>query len=174
MKAPRFKKLPMYYEGKEAREMAKGGEVKHEPYTPDERPTINFDSTELPELRSWKVGESYPILMHVKQMSVHTIEHGNKKGKIEATFKVEKVAYCPDEGEEEDDTDVEDGYKKGGTVSPEKAKQILHDGTIRGHKITNKQRKFFGAKSNAKANGGFTIHNAMTGLPIEEMPKNKK
>ncbi|MEI6186870.1 MAG: hypothetical protein WCP46_00010 [Alphaproteobacteria bacterium] len=41
----------------------------------------------------------------------------------------------------------------GGQISPEKAKQILHDGTIRGKRITNKQRKYFGAMSNM-ADGG--------------------
>lgn len=33
-------------------------------------------------------------------------------------------------------------------VSPEKARKILHDGEVRGHALTDKQRRFFGAKSN--------------------------
>lgn len=28
-----------------------------------------------------------------------------------------------------------------------KARKILHDGSVRGHKLTAKQRRFFGAKS---------------------------
>lgn len=47
-------------------------------------------------------------------------------------------------------------YKQGGSVSPSKAKEILHDGTIRGKKITEKQRKFFGAMSN-KAEDGASV-----------------
>ncbi len=44
---------------------------------------------------------------------------------------------------------------KGGDVSPAKALEILHDGTIRGHKITDKQRRYFGYMSNQnKASGG--------------------
>jgi hypothetical protein len=43
---------------------------------------------------------------------------------------------------------------KGGSISASKAREILHDGTIRGHKITEQQRKFFGAMSNKKADGG--------------------
>lgn len=40
--------------------------------------------------------------------------------------------------------------KKGGKVSPAKAKKILHDGSVKGHKLTAKQRRFFGAKSQGK------------------------
>lgn len=53
--------------------------------------------------------------------------------------------------------------KKGGDISPQKAKKILHDGTIRGKKITEKQRRFFGAKSNAE-NGLSIENNAYTPL----------
>lgn len=35
--------------------------------------------------------------------------------------------------------------KKGHSLSPGKAKKILRDGEIRGHKLTKKQRGFFGA-----------------------------
>lgn len=44
-------------------------------------------------------------------------------------------------------------FQDGGEISPTKASKILHDGTINGKKITDKQRKYFGAMSN-KANGG--------------------
>lgn len=35
-------------------------------------------------------------------------------------------------------------------ITQAKAKKILHDKEIRGKPITDKQRKFFGAKSNPK------------------------
>lgn len=35
-------------------------------------------------------------------------------------------------------------------LTPAKARKILHDGTVRGHKLTAKQRRFFGAKSRKK------------------------
>ena len=41
----------------------------------------------------------------------------------------------------------------GKDISPEKAAMILHDGTIRGKKITDRQRRYFGAMSE-KASGG--------------------
>lgn len=37
-----------------------------------------------------------------------------------------------------------------GGLTPDKARQILHDGTIRGHKLTEQQRKYFGFISNKK------------------------
>lgn len=38
-------------------------------------------------------------------------------------------------------------------LTPAKAKEILHDGTVHGHPITEKQRRFFGAMSNKKDGG---------------------
>lgn len=37
--------------------------------------------------------------------------------------------------------------KKKKKLTKQKARKILHDGTVRGHKLTDKQRRFFGAKS---------------------------
>lgn len=45
------------------------------------------------------------------------------------------------------------GKKKSGGLTPNKAREILHDGTIHGHPITDKQRRFFGAMSK-----GNTMH----------------
>ena len=39
------------------------------------------------------------------------------------------------------------GYYKAGGLTPNKARQILHDKYIKGKKLTDKQRKFFGAMS---------------------------
>lgn len=44
------------------------------------------------------------------------------------------------------------GMKKGGTLTPNKAREILHDGTAHGKPLTDKQRKFFGAKSKGHTN----------------------
>ena len=46
-------------------------------------------------------------------------------------------------------------YAKGGMISKQKAREILHDGTIYGNPITEKQRRFFGAMATRKAVGGF-------------------
>lgn len=66
------------------------------------------------------------------------------------------------------------GMKKGGTISPEKAKIILHEGMIGGKKITDKQRKFFGAMSNM-ADGGevsYSAKKAAAGKDIGKKGKN--
>lgn len=34
--------------------------------------------------------------------------------------------------------------RAGAKVTPTKAKKILKDGTVRGHKLTKKQKRFFG------------------------------
>lgn len=47
--------------------------------------------------------------------------------------------------------------KSGKTLSPEKAREMLHDGTAHGKKLTEKQRKFFGWKSHQKADDGTVI-----------------
>lgn len=44
-------------------------------------------------------------------------------------------------------------YKKGGSVTPNKAREILHDKEVHGHPLTEAQRKFFGAMSK-----GNTMH----------------
>lgn len=44
-------------------------------------------------------------------------------------------------------------FGQGGNISPGKARLILHEGIVKGHPITEKQRKFFGAMSNME-NGG--------------------
>lgn len=39
------------------------------------------------------------------------------------------------------------GYMKKGGLTPNKAREILHDGTAQGHPLTDKQRRYFGAMS---------------------------
>ena len=45
-------------------------------------------------------------------------------------------------------------YAKGGMISRSKAREILHDGTVHGKPITEKQRRFFGYMATRKAEGG--------------------
>lgn len=74
-----------------------------------------------------------------------------------------------------DDIENEDELRKGlenlekGGISKAKAKKILHDGKIRGKKLTDKQRKFFGARASGypkKEFGG--IEKERTTLSEEE------
>lgn len=58
---------------------------------------------------------------------------------------------------------------KGGMVSPEKAREILHDGTVHGKPLTDKQRKFFGAMAN-KSEDGNTIVNFDSAYTTQTAP----
>lgn len=61
-------------------------------------------------------------------------------------------------------------YENGGTLSGNKAREILHDGTINGKKITDKQRKYFGWVSNgSKADSGATVTNYGFGEDIPNL-----
>ena len=58
-------------------------------------------------------------------------------------------------------------YESGGSLSPEKAKEILRDGTANGHKLTAKQKRFFGAVAGGakpKAPDGTTLPKAPPGM----------
>lgn len=54
--------------------------------------------------------------------------------------------------------DMMNGMARGGTVTAEKAKIILSEGSVRGHKLTGKQRGFFGARA-----GGAPLRRAYAG-----------
>lgn len=49
------------------------------------------------------------------------------------------------------------GYKKGGKISKAKAREILHDGKVHGHKLTPKQRRFMGAMANREMGGAIPL-----------------
>lgn len=49
--------------------------------------------------------------------------------------------------------EYEEGFANGGPT-PEKAREILKDGTIRGKNITDRQRRYFGWLANGKKDGG--------------------
>lgn len=64
---------------------------------------------------------------------------------------------------------------KGGMISPEKARKILHDGTVHGKPLTEKQRKFFGAMASRKAEEGTLVNSLPPSLlaPIEKTKERK-
>lgn len=57
--------------------------------------------------------------------------------------------------------------KNGKKLSKEKAREILHDGTANDHKITEKQRKYFGAVASGYAANGKMIPMGNDGLEVE-------
>ena len=61
------------------------------------------------------------------------------------------------------DKQTESGYfRNGGVISKEKAREILHDGKVHGKKLTDKQRRFFGAM--AFEDGGIDPFAKLTGV----------
>ncbi len=75
-------------------------------------PTFQMDSEDLPELKNWKVGEKYMLVMEVEQMAMRQGKEwqgsNEKDNKVYATFKVMKV------GVEEKDFEREYANKRSG------------------------------------------------------------
>jgi hypothetical protein len=65
------------------------------PSKPDYRPTFSLDEKDLPELKSWKVGEKYMLEMEVEMVSASKNEFG--RSVHQARFKITKIGV-----EEED------------------------------------------------------------------------
>lgn len=62
--------------------------TKHEPH-------LHLTSDNLPELKKWKVGETYTLLLEVKQTGMHMGSYMDSdedgESKVSADFKVKKV-----------------------------------------------------------------------------------
>jgi hypothetical protein len=65
---------------------------------------LHLTEDELPEVRDWKVGKKYQILLDVEQTGLHSGGPlmDEKKGKFSADFKIIK-ASMPDEGSPEEE-----------------------------------------------------------------------
>ena len=123
---------------------------------------IKEDSHIIPK-KNAKIAEAIreTILEEPKEKEASLNQSGGTDVKLsngEHLFSPEEVKEIEAHGIDLDDLspDAEHGddeMNKGG-LTPAKAKIILHDGTIRGKKITDKQRKFFGAVSNGYKCGG--------------------
>ena len=53
---------------------------------------IKFFDTELPEVKSWNVGDEYEITLKVKQMSTGISEEKETEGQVYAKFQVTGVS----------------------------------------------------------------------------------
>lgn len=59
-------------------------------WKPDSRPSIYFNSKQLPEIETWSVGKKYKLVVEVEMMSANTNE--NKEGKsTNADFRINAV-----------------------------------------------------------------------------------
>jgi len=103
----------------------------------------------------WDGGEDIAMLDKKTGAHVGDVSYGERIMDKGANKKMKELAdkksfyklgkYIADEMETQNDTDNEtEEFKEGGELTADKAKLILKDGTIRGKKITPKQKRFFG------------------------------
>lgn len=68
-------------------------------------PTFQLDDEDLPEIKDWKVGEKYLLVMEVEQMSMRQGKEwqgaDDKDKKVHATFKIMKVGVKEEKFEDE-------------------------------------------------------------------------
>lgn len=69
-------------------------------------PGVNFDTKQIPEIKEWEVGETYQIVLEIKQTS----KSEDKEGKVNASFDI--TGYKVLDGEI-DDADLEEMQAKG-------------------------------------------------------------
>lgn len=81
----------------------------------DPRPEFEVNVEEFPDIKNWKTGEKYTIMMEVQQVGSMIGEYGDDKGKLVARFKVNGICSHDEkmENEEEEDEKDENGEYKG-------------------------------------------------------------
>lgn len=55
------------------------------------RPEISFDEKDLPQIKSWKVGSKYKLMLTVEQTSLSKDQYDGGKAPMRARFKVISV-----------------------------------------------------------------------------------
>ncbi len=78
----------------------------------DPRPTLYFTEEQFPQIKDWKPGEDYEIVLKVKMTNRNISQDENKK-RSDAGFRVLEVGTYEEAEEKEEETP---GYKKGGFV----------------------------------------------------------
>lgn len=82
-KAPKLKSIPSSVKMKKE-------EIKVDnSYNP--QPGISFSESILPEVKSWKVGESYKLEIEVKMTGSRISDYGHDKGEVCGEFKITKI-----------------------------------------------------------------------------------
>lgn len=73
-------------------------------------PTFSLTDADLPDIKDWKVGDKYTLVMEVEQISMRQGSEwqgaSDKDKKVHATFKILEVGV-----EEEETDDSSDGYE---------------------------------------------------------------
>ena len=110
--------------------------------TPDAPP--EFQVAQYDNTKPTKYSFTYPTGKYNEQKSVYFPDAGTWK-----QFIGSQKLINSDEGK---GYGTATGYLKKGGLTANGARQILHDGTAQGHPLTDKQRRFFGAKSKGHTN----------------------
>lgn len=55
------------------------------------KPTVSFSAKQLPELKNWKVGSKYQLVLEVEQKSLREESYGKNKGELKGSFEVLNV-----------------------------------------------------------------------------------
>lgn len=57
----------------------------------EQAPRLTLDEDDLKEVKDWKVGETYYLVIAVKEIGSHVKQYGQEAGKIESHFAVTSV-----------------------------------------------------------------------------------
>lgn len=88
MKAPKLKSIP-------SKVVRKDSPVKMDnSYNP--QPSLRLDAKILPEIKSWKVGETYKLEIEVKMTGIQQNEYGPDKESTSADFRITKIGTDTD------------------------------------------------------------------------------
>lgn len=77
----------------------------------DYKPTLHVSDKDLPEIKKWKVGEEYEIIIKVTQKSASVIELPNGEQQVNASFEVTDMVIPDDSDVDVDDMDDEEFSK---------------------------------------------------------------
>ena len=110
--------------------------------TPDAPP--NFQVAQFDNTKPTKYSFSYPTGKYNEQKRVYFPDAASWK-----EFISNQKLINSDEGQ---GYGTATGYLKKGGLTPNKAREILHDNLAQGKPLTDKQRRFFGAKSKGHTN----------------------
>lgn len=58
----------------------------------ESKPMLFLNSKDLPEIKDWKIGESYDLIVSVKQVGAH-----DNKGLISGDFEIQDIMSAPDQ-----------------------------------------------------------------------------
>lgn len=82
---------------------------KEEPIANEAKPTLYLSKKDLPEIESWDVGDSYKLLLEVKQTSKSTSKYDNEES-INATFEVTNIRSVDGNESSKDFKEFEKSY----------------------------------------------------------------